>query len=312
MRWSHSNATIFRQCPRRWYLKTRFKSARAKAPERREAWILANLRTVHAWRGSLLHQVIGSALVAGLNRGRVPELSVLLAVARQRFDLQAAFARAHRIREPGMTEAKAGAAFAAWLDLEYGDGVTDEMLEQAWADIELAATNLYKGFEPLREAIKRSTYRVAERFLQFHFAGATVLASPDLLLFFDDEPPLIVDWKIHTYAVGDAREQLATYALALATAKPHRDFPSTSAHAPTDVRLVEAQLLTSQAREYSVDEADLLALEDKITRSVFEMEAAMAGDTLPHPGTLPPARYGTTCRRCPFRRICWSNGDGNH
>jgi hypothetical protein len=292
-------------------LQTVFKNARAtQDPRRREAWVLAQLQSVYAWRGSLVDQLIERYVIPGLNVGHAPGRDALLREARARFDRQVEFAQAHRVREPGMSKVKGGDAFAAFMDREYGIPVTQEVLDGAWADVERAIDTLYKSFQDLRALIRAASSRIAGRPLQFDFAGVRVLAVPDLLLFFRAAPPVIVDWKVHTSGTHDARPQLATYALALGNAKPHRDFPpSWNQWEAGDLRLIEAQLLVDRSREYRIDDEDLTGVEDTIARSAWAMRATLGEGTPPDPFDLPHAHFGEACARCPFRGLCWRPPD---
>jgi hypothetical protein len=271
--------------------------------------VLSQLQDLKSWRGSVFDTSVAHYLIPAIRRGNPPGLTAFLQRVRARFDRQAEFARRHAVREPGMTKTSAGDAFAAWREIEYGEVVTDEDLESAWNDIQTAAESLYsEAFARTRSLIRSAVHPVAERFLYFEHSGVNVIAGPDLVLFFADTPPLIIDWKVHTLARRDARPQLATYALALSRANPHADFPPEAFPVePTDVRLIEAQLLTGDEREYRIDERDLLDLEDTIAKSAWAMEAMLPTDDLLPFDDIPPARYGTTCTYCPFRRMCWSD-----
>lgn len=63
---------------------------------------------------------------------------------------------------------------------------------------------------------------------------------------------LSVDWKVHTYAATDYREQLAGYALALVHSDGQWGLPNLGRLTPTDVDLLEAQLLKDELRSYTL------------------------------------------------------------
>ena len=117
--------------------------------------------------------------------------------ARSRFALQADFARRHRIREPGISPAKAGAAFAAWHAIEYVEPITDADIEMAWRDVELALRNLCAMME-LWDLLWAASRCIVQRPLQFESFGVKVKVIPDLIAFYADAPPFIIDWKVHT------------------------------------------------------------------------------------------------------------------
>src|SRR6266511_1499673 len=108
MIWSFSNSHLFKKCQRQWYFKTHVANANAKKiPLRREAYLLSKLQSIAAWRGSVVDHVIGRRVVPALNNGWGINLANVLSYAKSVFDAQLRFARQHRIREPGMSVAKA-------------------------------------------------------------------------------------------------------------------------------------------------------------------------------------------------------------
>jgi hypothetical protein len=138
----------------------------------------------------------------------------------------------------------------------------------------------------------------------------TVRAVPDVVAFFDDGPPLIVDWKVHIFGLQEAWTQLATYALALMRCTPHNDFPSSlSRWGAKDVRLAEAQLLTNQLRRYSLSDEDVDRADAYIAESVIRMLLATEGRKGKElrPSDFPVAASPDACQRCPFRRLCWED-----
>jgi hypothetical protein len=124
---------MFRQCQLQWFLKTKVANAKAKDPVRREAYLLSKLQSLWAWRGHVADQLLGAEIAKALYSRHPIHLDNLLRQARSSFALQADFARRHRIREPGMSPAKAGVAFAAWHAIEYVEPITDADIEMAWA-----------------------------------------------------------------------------------------------------------------------------------------------------------------------------------
>ena len=107
----------------------------------------------------------------------------------------------------------------------------------------------------------------------------TVRAVPDAVIFYDDAPPLIVDWKVHAFGLQEAWTQLATYAIALTRcAIRTSDFPASLGRwKVTDVRLAEAQLLTNQVRRYASQKEDVERADAYIAQSVTQMLLATGG-----------------------------------
>ena len=262
------------------------------------------------WRGRLVDKILSEKLVPALGRHRPITMTDLRDAAKTCFDRELDFALNNRIHEPGLKLSQ-NDAVAAFRAIEYGDAIPREEIAQAWHDIETAIDNLFK-MNGVRAALKRASYVVAQRSLQFQFADMTVVAVPDVIAFNDDAPPLIVDWKVHSFGTRDYRLQLALYALALSRCAPHRDFPPVlTKFAPADYRLLEVQLLAGIDHEYTLDSVDFDELEDHITASATEMLAATDG--LKN-GDLRADDFAVTewpdlCQRCPYQKICWETTD---
>jgi hypothetical protein len=307
MIWSYSAAKMFRQCQLQWFLKTKVANAKAKDPFRREAYLLSKLQSLWAWRGQVVDQLFGTEIMKALDSRQPVSLDDLVRKARSRFALQADFARRHRVRELGMSLVKAGAAFAAWHAIEYVEPITDADIAMAWRDVELALRNLCTMTE-LWDLLWAASRCIVQRPLQFESFGVKVKAIPDLIVFYADAPPLIIDWKVHTKGSYGSRSQLALYALALARCQPHKDFPSPSHIGdPAELRLLEVQLLTGQQRFYRLCDEDIAAAEDLIAASADEMlltDSNQSSHDL-HVGDLAVARSPEVCQRCVFRKLCW-------
>lgn len=315
MNWSFSASKQFFRCQRQWYFKNCFASHRARRePLRREAFLLSKLDSVFAWRGKVVDKVIAKHVVASLHFDRTPSKKHVLQQARDLFERQLTFAKTNRLREPGTTVSKAGDDFAALRDIEYEGEVSEDLIARAWDDIETALLNLF-AMEGLMERLCAASALIPQRPLSFAVAGlsskpTTVKAVPDLIAFFDDGSPLVVDWKVHFYGRVDYRLQLTCYALALTRCKPHRDFPeSLSGYDPTDIGLLEVQLLTNHQRSYTLTESDIHELEAYVAETAMLMELAVStfsGRTV-SPFDLPVTHYPETCNSCSFRKICWES-----
>jgi hypothetical protein len=311
MKWSFSHAKTFRKCQLQWYLGTRFASAVAKKdPLQREAYLLSKLQSVFAWRGNLVDKIISEHVIPAFSQKRPLTTKQVLVLARHFFDKQLTFARARRWREQEMTAEKAGPAYAALYGIEYDIDLSEE-LKQAWNDVEQALRNFLEMHELLSE-LRIAVKLIPQRNLSFDHFGVTVKARPDLLAFFRDEPPMIVDWKVHSFAQHDYRLQLAVYALALKRSKAHNDFdfPSyLSPYSAADVRLIEAQLLTQQLREHSLIDDDFDEIENYISDSSTQMLLVVGDDEDVEDedmfGELSTAYHPEICERCNFRRFCW-------
>lgn len=95
-----------------------------------------------------------------------------------------------------MRPAQAGDEFAAFHEVEYGAGVPGEEVARARTEVEQALTNLF-GMTELLADLRRASYSIDQRPLQFDHGGQPVKAMPDLISFYPGAPPLITDWKVH-------------------------------------------------------------------------------------------------------------------
>ena len=305
---SFSEIRLFRKCQRQWFYKACCASAKAKDPLRHEAYLLSKLQSLYAWRGQIVDTAVERVLVPALNRGRRPMLKEVLDSARGLFERQLAFGRQHRVRDPGFKLSEAGDSFAAFYAVEYGKGISDAEAAEAWADVEKALRTLF-GFADFKELLRKARYLVAQRSLIFDHSGAKMRAVPDLIAFYANEPPAIVDWKVHTFGVRDYRDQLMTYAIGLKRAKPHSDFPSElRLWNESDIRLFEVQLLRGIIRAHSIDEADLMANDERIAENIMTLQLATGGEdeTDLKPSDFPTAYSPRTCETCAFRKLCWN------
>src|SRR5262245_3814771 len=128
MIWSYSSAKVFQQCQRRWYFKNCLANARAKDLLRREAYLLSKLQSLSAWRGQIVDDIMTEIVIA-LNRNASVTQKEVTRRARQLFDTQLTFAMAHRVRDRSITPTKAGDAFAAFYDIEYGQRPNEMQIE---------------------------------------------------------------------------------------------------------------------------------------------------------------------------------------
>jgi len=312
MIWSFSADRMFKQCQRKWYFDNLLASWRETNALRREAYLLSKMTTIAAWRGQIVDRVISEKIIPAMNWKRTANLHDVVREAKRLFDLQLAYARAHRLREPGFTASKAGEAFAAFSCVEYGEEIKKEEIEEAWQEIEEALTK-FSAMSDLHAILSSSPYLIAQRPLQSKLAGTSIKGIPDLVGFYTDTPPLIIDWKVHRYGRADARRKLAFYAYCLAACKPHRDFPIWQPrYLASDVRLLEVQLLTGQMREHRVAESDLDELEDYVAASALSMHLACEeeGRETLLPEDFDVTLWPDTCRRCVFRKLCWEGLHG--
>lgn len=311
--WSFSVNRLFRKCQRQWFYKTKVANALAKKdPVRREAYILSKLGSIHSWRGRLVDQVIEKSIIPSFQMRRQPRLATVLEEARARFDRQLRFGLEHRLRDPGFKAKEHEDDLAAFFGMEYGNPPIESEIQQAWQEVETALTNLIESprFEEIRTSLMAASQMTAQCTIMFPHAGATVRAVPDLICFFPQEPPIIIDWKVHHFGVHDYYAQLVCYALALTRCGPHGLLPpALKAYPAHDVRLIEAQLLTAEVRHHTISEDDVLNVEDKMAADINEMLLAVDDreNSELTADDFPKARHMGVCDTCNFRKLCWRN-----
>jgi PD-(D/E)XK nuclease superfamily len=306
--WSLSTSRLFEKCQRQWFYKAHVANARATNNElQREAYILSKLQSIAAWRGKIVDYVITKRIVPDLENRKSLNADQIVEYAQNVFDKQREFALLNRIREAGMTQTAEPVGFAALYPVEYGLSIPDEDFAQAWSDIERALDNLLSMRE-LLSRLRSAERLIPQRNLTFSMLEVQCRAVPDLIAFFRNRPPLVVDWKVHAFGTKDYRRQLALYALALTSCHPHADFPPTlSNYSPIDIELLEVQLLTIRQRDYKLTAADIDEAESYIARSAMEIDLAVGDETAARqsPFDFPVTEFVDTCAKCSYRALCW-------
>jgi len=307
MIWSFSNHNIFRWCQRQWYYKRIHASWRAKDPLRQETWRLSKLLNINAWRGRIVDKVISDTVVPAMNNGRRVPVENALRTAKYLFDNQ------KRVMYQANSNKKLvkfmNDSYAGFHESEYGVELGDDAFQNAWSEIENAMFLFYESTQ-LWDLMKLARLLVPQRALMFKHDDLAIRAVPDVIGFFLDRHPMIIDWKVHSRAIRDYWLQLATYAIALSRCNPHRDWVSVPNQIdPCEVQLVEAQLLTNDIREHSVSEEDIEDVEELISCSTTEMLLAMDGKDSKKlkPEDFPAAFNPTSCQLCHFRKVCWGD-----
>jgi hypothetical protein len=222
------------------------------------------------------------------------------------------FALKRGVFQPGFKASAHEDDLAALFCVEYGQPPTGDEVAKARAEINTALSNLFQSpqFNDIRDSMKGAFRIAAQCPITFKFAGATVRAVPDLICLFRESPPLIVDWKVHMSGVHDYYQQLVCYAITLTNCGPHAALPTDlRACRAHEVRLVEAQLLTNEARPHVIDQDDVLEVENRMTTEIHQMLMAVDGRDSKE---LTAEDFPTTnrlgaCEKCNFRKLCWEN-----
>lgn len=310
MPWSYSASRKFQKCQVQWLLSDMAAHHAATDPIRRRAHFFDALTTVSAWRGQLVDTVISEHIIPSLEDPTSEEgmgLEGSVRIARRLFSQQLAFAKDHRAATLDVKFGDIGSKFALLTEYEFGDGPTKEELERAWHEIEAALSNFWKN-DLIQKIIFDADQLITQpRTLHFELINGTkAVAIPDLIAFNRSKAHTIVDWKVHAEVGNDARRQLAVYAVALHRSKAHRDFPKNWNAPPTNVDLVEAQLLLDQTKTYRLSEEDVAATTAYMDGIAYEMECLT--EAKPYKdiniADFRLAHSSLTCEACQFQTLC--------
>lgn len=307
MTWSYSGYRQFLKCNRQWYYQHKVAHNKATEPFRREVTVLSKLKSLDAWRGELADQII-SKTIYKIWQGWDLNQDDILWDADKTFDQQLDFARKKEYRKknyqfPEFEE------IAALFSVDLGESIEESDIKRAREDIHTSILNFLRQSD-LIDYLRTAKKLITQRPLRHPFSKFEVVGRPDLIALFEDEPPHIFDWKVHTFATKTYKDQLVHYALMLSNRndyKPHVDFPENLADFDVhDYRLTEFQLLVDQVRDYDIDEEDIEEAERAISSGLLGMYR-LGGDK-PY-NELLPEYFPTTfdpeiCLKCSFKSIC--------
>jgi hypothetical protein len=310
---THTGYKLFQRCELQWYFKNIVADGRVKNDAfRREVTILSKLDSIEAWRGKIVDDVVSRLLVNAINKKIPVDKAYLLKEADQLFDSQLEYAAFQKYREPDRKYLQ-DKDFAALINFEFGLNCSEASLNSARKDIHNALSNLLDDTEFITY-LQSAKLLASQRSLHYQFSGLPVSAKPDLIVFFDNQPPHIIDWKVHTYGIHTYDEQLISYAVALykvAAIKPQIDFPTNLGNYEIfDYKLTEYQLLHPDRirREYVVTKDRLEALSDKMSKGIIEMY--MKGCHKKYRDAnlenFETTYYIENCHNCSFKKICKS------
>lgn len=311
MIWSVSSGKQFERCPRQWYYKNIVANAKVKKdPYRREVTLLSKVKSIDAWRGNIVDNVISRKLIYGIKNKYTIRKDYYIAEALKEFESQLTFAKSKKYRVEGFNFSDDD-EFAALFPFEFNEEIDDKRIQSAKDDVISAITLLVENQE-LIEYLKSATTLISQRPLTFKFNRFTVRGVPDLLAFFDNQPPHILDWKVHTFGTKAYDEQLITYAIALNNViriKAHKDFPENAGDFKiTDYKLTEWQLLQpkSPKRNYGITDESIETTTNKISTSILSiyMNGGHLGYDMLKPEMFSTTYYPNNCPSCPFKKLC--------
>ncbi len=303
---SFSNFRLFQKCQRQWFLKSKVWCANTKDAYRLKVIELSNLKSIHALRGDVVDYTIDRHIVATLNKGYAAELDDTLEFANEIFLARRAFAEQKLYKDASIKKSYNQEKYAALIELEMGKGLSEEDWDKAWTDVETSLTNLLCNDEVV-ELLEEADYLVAQRSLNFKYDDVSVRGVPDLILFWNNRPPLIIDWKVHFTGTRSYIDQLLLYALALNRCKPHRDFKQyLEGHSILDYELLEYQLLRNIPRQYRISQQLIDNTEEKLSDYIYKLNRAGSEMKLKDLNfeDFDTAHDGETCLICPFQKLC--------
>ncbi|MBV6419569.1 MAG: hypothetical protein DAHOPDDO_00792 [Ignavibacteriaceae bacterium] len=311
MKWSVSKSKTFRLCQRKWFYSDIYGAWNAKVENRREAYLLSNLQSIQAWRGTLVDSVIENFIMKKMYfENRVPVIEETIDYADSLIQKQLEFGMNQRFREKGMTKAKTKDEYAAFFDIEYKGNLDSTDVQTAINEIHSALHNLINSGLLQKLSSLPGIKIIPQRDMLISLNGFNVVSKPDLIVFYAEEPPLIIDWKVHAGRNTDYWLQLGIYAYVLHTlcsTKPHRDFPEFHCnpnYKPHEIELIEFQLLSNIQKKYKLSEDEICEIEDYISKYGTIMATFFEDDK------LDPRNYQTTlrpsdCSWCGFKKLCW-------
>jgi hypothetical protein len=311
MIWSVSSGKQFEKCARQWYYKNIAAHALVKNdPDRRAITILSKVKSVDAWRGTIVDNIISKRLTYAINKKFTIKKDYFITEALKEFQNQLKFAKSKKYWDDGFVFSEEE-DFAALYPYEFNIGLSEIEIQRLETDIIQAISQLLDDKE-LIEYLQSSSLLISQRALTYKFNKFTVRGFPDLIAFFSDRPPHIFDWKVHTFGTKAYDHQLIAYAYALyktIQVKPHNDFPlNLSKYSINEYRLTEYQLLQKESpkRDYEVTDESINNLTKYISSSILSIY--MSGGCEKYE-ELQPEMFETTyypenCTTCPFKLIC--------
>jgi hypothetical protein len=299
--WSFSAEKCFRRCQRQYYFREIAACHNAKkAPTRREAFLLKQLKPLEVWRGLVVHEAIQRFVVPCWERneqvdwGAVSDQAIAMAVR------QFEFSARRRYREEGISKSAYLGEYCALAVHELGSEVVPQEIAAVHDEIRTAFRNLAEMRELLSHIGRRSRYWV-ELPLTVKFDDVNIQARVDLLFFRGFGEPTIIEWKTYDGPVdSDAHLQTALYAWLLCRHEKWR------VDGPSAVERLEVQLLKGQVHRHLPAEDDFAELEDRLYQSIDEIRSLCGGhryDELDL-SDFAFAENPNSCRHCVFRRMC--------
>lgn len=295
MRWSLSAHRMFKRCQRQYYFAHIAAHHSAKSDNiRREAYRLKQVKSLSAWKGSLIHEGINQFVLPCLQQKEQIDweeaINRTIELAKRQFE----FSRTQRLQKSW--NFKDGKCIL--LEHERGEEISKAELDKVYTEISICFDNLASHKDVISYIQGRDLY-YSERVFSHNYDGAQVYIVPDLIFSRSYGYPTIIDWKVEQdYAYGQHKLQVALYAWVL--------WNKWDIKKPEDVELYEVQLLEGNVIEHSCNSGILKGLEDFMFQSICEIRS-LCGDHKYHDQNLEDyefAKKPNTCLYCSFQRLC--------
>lgn len=309
MIWSYSKYREFLKCQKKWYYSNVLASHNSRDSIRREAFILNQLRSIYAWRGSVVDEVIDNFIIPKLNNKKRVDLQETLKYTWALLSKQLKFAREKKYRDENMKKSSIGNEFCALFDFEYNNKIDPEILESCIKDIYISLENLLESDLFKKLYLEENIYLISQRPLSLKFETDTIRAVPDLIVLYDNRSPLIVDWKVHI-GYANYRKQLCLYAYVLSKSKPHKDFPKNTINNLTNLenyQLIEYQLLRNTERLYQFKNEDYIEITNYIFTAIESIKLLTENKSKKEVDIelFETANSPIYCTSCNFKKLCW-------
>ncbi|MBI2871005.1 MAG: PD-(D/E)XK nuclease family protein [Candidatus Omnitrophica bacterium] len=290
--WSKSRDELFRECHRKYYYdKYGFWEGwrRDADPERREIYLLKQVKSRRMWMGEKVHAAVENALktlMGGAEASREAVIQELTDVMRRDF----------RLSRAGAYEGDPKRVTALFEHV-YALPVSDE----EWVRLHETAVRSVQEFFA-SDILKRARAAGIEHWLpveemqSFSFEGIPVYVKLDFA-FREGGGIVIVDWKTGMGEDVDVTVQLGCYALYASERWAAR---------PRDIEAIEYNLNTRSIKRVEIVEAHLEWARHYIRNSVQAMRKMLAD---PQANTARIEDFErvsdrTKCKWCNFRRVC--------
>lgn len=266
------------------------------------------MESIDSWRGKIVDYTISEFIVPKLNKKQPLNGAEIFDFAKKLTRARYEFAKAEKHKTNGLKKTELKYEYAALYDFEFKNSTENikNKLKLAWSEIITALSNFLDSTNML-EYLKTSNYLARQKNLSFNFHGFSITGVPDLIAFFPNKPPHILDWKVHYYGTKTYNEQLLVYAIALKNCKPHRDFPADlSKYSVQDIRLTECQLLKNTVRNYSISDENIEMIYDFIADGLQVMKRKKCHKKYEELqiDDFEKTHNLDNCKTCPFKNIC--------